>query len=342
MSVHLTDSDAAEASFDRRTLPANAAPHRVSLVTGGTDGIGRAVALRLARGGDRVLVVGRDAERGAQVLQQLRELRPGLDHAFLPADLSLLADTARLADAVRRRVGRLDALVCCAGVLSTLPEWTCEGLERSFVLNYLGRYLLALKLLRPLTRSPSGRLVLVANAGVYRDTLDFGDLQYQRGRPGLRVAARTQFANDLFAVELAERVRATRVEVTCVSPGVTRSALLRNGRGLSPLARGGLALAQRLFGQSAEQAAQTPVFLAQHAHAVATGGGFFGPGATPLRVPSRALRRDRRALLWHASERLARAHLHPAEGAEARCATPPATRTSVADLGPARLSLQGE
>ncbi len=162
----------------------NAVGERVSLVTGGTDGIGRAVALGLARGGDRVLFVGRSAEKGARVLAELREAGPGPDHAFIPADLSMLPETARVAEEVARLTDRLDAAVFCAGILSTVPEWTAEGLERNFVLNYLSRYLLARRLLPALTEAPSGRLVLVANAGMYGDTLDFGDLQHRKGRPG--------------------------------------------------------------------------------------------------------------------------------------------------------------
>ena len=211
------------------------AGERVALVTGGTDSIGRAVALGLARGGDRVLFVGRSAERGARVLAELREARPRPEHTFLPADLSLLSETARVADEVARLTDRLDAAVFCAGILSTVPEWTEEGLERNFVLNYLSRYLLARRLLPALSRAPSGRLVLVSNAGMYGDSLDLDDLQHRRGRPGIRVAGRTQFANDLLAVELADRLRGTRVEATCVFPGVTDTAIFRNARGL-PLA----------------------------------------------------------------------------------------------------------
>ena len=106
-----------------------AAGERVALVTGGTGGIGRAVALQLARGGDRVLFVGRNAERSADVLAALREARPGTDHAFLQADLSLLAETARLAEEVARRTERLDAAAFCAGILSTVPA-RAQRLER--------------------------------------------------------------------------------------------------------------------------------------------------------------------------------------------------------------------
>ena len=287
----------------------NAAGRRTSVVTGGTDGIGRAVALGLAGGGDRVLFVGRSAERGEQVLAELREILPGADHAFLPADLSLLSETARVADELARITDRLDAAVFSAGILSTVPEYTQEGLERNFVLNYLTRYLLARRLLPMLTGAPSGRLVLVSNAGVYGDTLDFDDLQHREGGPGLRVAGRTQFANDLLAVELAERVAGTRVEVTCVFPGVTDTALLRNARGLPRVVRVlGQALL-RLVASSPEDAARTPVFLAQDAGAAGTGGRFFGPKLKERAVPARASRPERRGGLWAASEEIVRPYL---------------------------------
>ena len=284
---------------------------RVALVTGGTGGIGHAVAVGLARGGDRVLFVGRDAERGARALAALREARPGVGHAFLRADLSLLSETARVADEVSRLTDRLDAAVFCAGVLSTVPEWTEEGLERSLVLNYLSRYLLARRLLPVLAEAPSGRLVFVSNAGMYGDTLDFDDLQYRRGKPGMRVAGRTQFANDLLAVELAERVSETRVEVTCVFPGVTGTDFLHNARGVPPIARLLGSAVLRLIAASPESAAQTPVYLAQDAGAAGTGGRFFGPKLKQRTVPERAQRRERRTVLWAASEELVRDHLPP-------------------------------
>jgi NAD(P)-dependent dehydrogenase (short-subunit alcohol dehydrogenase family) len=283
---------------------------RVALVTGGTDGIGRAVALRLARQGDRVLLVGRDRRRGEQALAELRAAGPDAGHELLRADLSLLAETARLADEVARRVERLDAMILCAGVLSTVPEWTHEGLERTLALNYLSRYLLARRLLPALETSPAGRLMLVANAGRYRDTLDLEDLQHRRGRPGLRVAGRTQFANDLLAVELAERLRATRVAVTCVYPGMTRTSVWRNARGVSRRVRGAADALAGAVGRTPDAAAATPALLAGGDPVVP---GFYGPRARPRRIPARARRADRRRELWTASEALVRDHL-PAAG----------------------------
>ena len=113
----------------------------VALVTGGTDGIGgRGAAAR--PWGDRVLFVGRSAERGAQVLAALQEARPAVDHVFLPADLSLLAETARVA-ARWRGTPTGWTRRCSAPAFYPRCGVDGRGLERNFVLNYLTRYLLA-------------------------------------------------------------------------------------------------------------------------------------------------------------------------------------------------------
>jgi NAD(P)-dependent dehydrogenase (short-subunit alcohol dehydrogenase family) len=273
---------------------------RRTVVVTGTGGIGRAVAVELARRGDRVLIVGRSADQGAAALAALNKAGPGAGHALLRADLALLRETALAAEQITAQADRLDAVVLCAGVFSTVAEWTDEDLERGFALNYLSRYLLLRLVLPLLAEAPAGRVVLVANPGRYRDTLDLDDLQLRRGGRGLRVAGRTQFANDLLAVELAELV-ATDV--------------FRNARGLPRPVRAAAIAVHHLIASSPAAAAQTPVFLAHDPAATGVGGGFFGPGRHRRRIPERVLRPDRRAALWAASEELVRPWLPDAESA---------------------------
>lgn len=177
------------------------------------------------------------------------------------------------------------------------------------MLNYLSRYLLARRLLPLLQASPSGRLVLVANAGRYPDTIDLDDLQHRRGRPGLVVAGRTQFANDLLAVELAERYGRDGVQVTCVYPGIVRTEVFANARGLGPVVRALVVTLNRFVGATPDEAAFTPAFLASDAGAGDRGGRFYGPRLREIHIPDRVLRPDRRAGLWAASEKLVREHL---------------------------------
>lgn len=154
--------------------------------------------------------------------------------------------------------------------------------------------------------------MLVSNAGMYPDTLNFDDLQYRNGKPGMKVAGRTQFANDLLATELAARPRGTQVDVTCVYPGLVKTGVFRNSRGLPWIARALLSLLLRLRGQAPEVAARTPVFLAQSPRAKRTGGHFYGPKVERRPVPARALLPERRDGLWAASEALVRPYLRAA------------------------------
>jgi len=282
---------------------------RTALVTGGTGGIGAAVALGVAREGWRVLIAGRDTQRGAAVVGALHAANPDADHAFLPVDLALMADTARLGRQVLQRTTHLDAVVLCAGVLATRPEWTTEGLERCLAVSYLSRHLLLQQLQPMLLTAPSGRVVLVANAGRYADTLDLEDLQYRRGRPGLRVSLRTQFANDVLAVEMAHRLRGTRMEVTCVYPGLVTTDVFRNAHGPSAGLRRLATAVNRVVGRSAADAARTPVALATDPHLVGVSGRFYGPRLTERKVPRPVLSERRRAAIWNAADELVRPHL---------------------------------
>ncbi len=255
---------------------------RTTVVTGDSGGIGQAVAAELTRRGHRVIGVARTGD--------------------VRADLALMRETARAADEILARTDRVDGVVLCAGVLSTVAEWTDEGFERTLALNYLSRFLLVQRLLPALSEAPAGRVVLVANAGKYRDSLDLGDLMLRRGGGrGLKVSGRTQFANDLFAVELAERVRGSRIAVSCVYPGPVATGVFRNARGVSGPLRTAAVAVQRLGAAAPAEGARTPVHLADDPGAT---GGFYGPRLRRRTIPGRVLRRDRRAGLWAASEGL--------------------------------------
>ena len=116
-------------------------------MTGGTDGVGKEIALGLARAGVRVLLVGRDADKGARAVTSLVAASGAPHVEFLAADLSLMRQVDRLANEVMRRVPSLRYLVHSAGIVRGRHTRTAEGVETNFAVNYLGRFALTKRLL---------------------------------------------------------------------------------------------------------------------------------------------------------------------------------------------------
>ncbi len=183
------------------------------LVTGATDGLGRALAKELVARDHDVLVHGRSQERIDATVAALGSPRV---RAYR-ADLSSLAEVRELARAVREREERLDVLVNNAGIGAHGPrEESADGLELRFAVNYLAGYLLTRELLGLLRASAPARIVNVASAG--QQALDFSDLQVERDYSGVRAYCQSKLAQILFTVDLAGELRGSGVTVTALHP----------------------------------------------------------------------------------------------------------------------------
>src|SRR5260370_17910275 len=135
-----------------------------ALVTGGTDGVGKEVAYGLARAGHRVVLVGRDADKGARVEREMRETTGNADVQFLQADLSLVREANRLADEIAARWPALHYLVHSAGIVRGRRVLTEEGIESNFAVNYVSRFALTnrlLPLLEPAGRPPEAATLAI-------------------------------------------------------------------------------------------------------------------------------------------------------------------------------------
>jgi NAD(P)-dependent dehydrogenase (short-subunit alcohol dehydrogenase family) len=183
------------------------------LVTGATDGLGRALATELVARDHDVLVHGRSQERIDQTVAELDSPRV---RAYR-ADLSSLADVRELARAVREREERLDVLVNNAGIGAHGPrEESADGLELRFAVNYLAGFVLTRELLGLLRASAPARIVNVASAG--QQALDFDDLQLERDYSGVRAYCQSKLAQILFTIDLAGELQGSGVTVTALHP----------------------------------------------------------------------------------------------------------------------------
>src|SRR5689334_5249474 len=152
------------------------------LVTGATDGLGKAVATELARTGATVLLHGRDDERGRRTLDEIAGETGSERLGWYRADLASLAEVRGLAEAVSKDHDRLDVLVNNAGIGTTLPGdgarlESADGFELRFAVNYLAAYLLTRRLLPLLVASAPARIVNVSSAG--QAEIDFDDVMLE-------------------------------------------------------------------------------------------------------------------------------------------------------------------
>ena len=207
------------------------------LITGATDGLGRALAGRLAAEGADLILHGRSAERLAPVVAETGG-RP------VAADLADLAQVRRLAAEVRDTTDRLDVLVSNAGIGSGLPTGreraeSADGHELRFAVNFLAGFLLTQELLPLLRASAPARVVHVSSLG--QAPLDFTDLMLERSYSGTQAYRQSKLAQIIAGFELAGRLPAAEVTVNSLHPGAfmpTKMVLAERGSSVDDLGSG--------------------------------------------------------------------------------------------------------
>jgi NAD(P)-dependent dehydrogenase (short-subunit alcohol dehydrogenase family) len=210
---------------------------QVILITGATDGLGKAVAADLAAAGATVLLHGRSDERGEEAMREIRELTGRDRLRFYRADLASLEQVRALADEVLDAEPRLDALVNNAGIGPTLPDGgrreSEDGHELRFAVNYLSHYLLTRRLLPLIKRSAPARIVNVASGGQW--PIDFEDVMLRRGYDGARAYAQSKLAQIMFTFDLAAELREADVTVNCLHPATYMETKMVRAAGRTPI-----------------------------------------------------------------------------------------------------------
>jgi retinol dehydrogenase-12 len=272
---------------------------KICVITGATDGIGKEAAYGLAVQGAQLLIHGRDPDKGARAVAQLRARSGNPAIEFLQADFASLADVRRLAATIIQRVPRIDVLINNAGGMFMKRAVSRDGYELTFAVNHLAPFLLTQLLRGVLQSSAPARIITTASDAHKGVTLDFDDLQSTRKYSALRVYGRSKLANILFTRALAKRLAGTAVTATCMHPGFVRTSF---GRDMGLISRSLFNLVAR-FARSPEKGAETLVYLASSTAVEGVSGGYYidcGPA-----TPSAAAQDDEAAeRLWRVSENL--------------------------------------
>jgi NAD(P)-dependent dehydrogenase (short-subunit alcohol dehydrogenase family) len=252
---------------------------RVAVITGASSGIGLETAKAFATMGWHVIGQGRDAERSARAQAEIGAAAANGGKAdFLRANLSLMADTKRLADEIKALTGRIDVLINNAGGVRDQRYVTSEGMEETFSANHFAPFLLTRELM-PLMEAtaaesaPGAVRVIAVSSQAYLQPvggLNWGDIQHLEGDfAASSVYCEAKLANQLFNVELDRRVREKGIVSQALVPGVVHTNFASHG---DQNMQGYLKDAE---GLTPQQVAQTLVWMATADETGAPGGRMF-------------------------------------------------------------------
>lgn len=265
---------------------------RVILVTGSTDGIGKATALDLARRGEKVLLHGRNSDKGQVVLDEIKRSTGNDGLEFFKADLSSQRQVRRLASDIKGSHNKLDVLINNAGTYLPERRLTEDVMEMTFAVNYLAPFLLTHELLDVLEKSEPSRIINVASIAHWNAKLDWNNLHGEKWYDGFQAYALSKLCIILFTYALSRRLRGANVTVNCLHPGVIKTKLLYAGFGNYP-------------GATPEKGARTPVYLATSPEVEGISGKYF-ENCKPGRSSPVSYDETMQERLWQVSKRLAK------------------------------------
>jgi NAD(P)-dependent dehydrogenase (short-subunit alcohol dehydrogenase family) len=217
---------------------------RTILITGATDGLGRALAGRLAAEGASLILHGRDQARLDAAASEIAADSSGVTPATVLADFADLAQVRAMAEQVRSLTDRLDVLVSNAGIGSGEPAGrersvSQDGYELRFAVNYLAGFLLTLELLPLLRASAPARIINVASLG--QAPIDWDDVMIESHYSGSRAYGQSKLAQITSGFTLAGMLPAAEVTVNSLHPSTympTKMVLQEIGHSFDSLARG--------------------------------------------------------------------------------------------------------
>ena len=247
------------------------------LVTGANSGLGYESVRVLGLRGATVFVAARNQNKAEQTVQRLRKAAPGVTQELVPVvcELTDFDSIIACAEVVRRTGGQLDALICNAGIMAIPELEIVRGLEKQFVVNYLGHFLLAGALAPELARAPGGRLVTLASGLIDKapeSGIDFDNLDGSRGYDPMQAYGRSKLAMAIMAMNFSRRFAGDAGSANTLRPGVIQTELFRD---LPWYMRAGMFVTGWAWTKSVAEGAATQCFVATHPAVKNVSGKFF-------------------------------------------------------------------
>lgn len=306
VDTSLPNSDFGAASTaEEVTAGMDLSAHRV-LVTGCNSGLGYETMRVLALRGAHVIGTGRTLEKAEVACASVDGETTPL--ALELADFQSVVDCAA---AIRSRDLVPDILICNAGINTFGDLELVSGIEKMFVVNFLGHFLLVDHLLPAMRSAGSGRIVHVGSQSAYSQApavgIDFDNLRGEGRFDAQEAYGRSKLANALFSLELARRLEGSGITSNVIHPGLVKTNIART-------APGWLRTAFDLFGgviaKTPAQGAATQVYVATNP-ALSNVTGTYFEDCNPVRVSGdhHVFDTEMAARLWRVAEQMTDGYL---------------------------------
>ncbi len=204
--------------------------NKTILITGATDGIGKATAELLANSGYEIIIHARNSEKGEKTSNEIQRKTGNTAVKYVAADFGKLSDIDNMVNELYSNTEKIDVLINNAGVYREERNILPNGLEESFMINYLAHFYLTTKLLPQLKESEQARIINVSSM-IHGGTIDFNNLQGEIYFSGDSAYSLSKLCNILFTYKLADKLKDSRITVNAAHPGVINTKLLIAGWG---------------------------------------------------------------------------------------------------------------
>lgn len=204
---------------------------KTMLITGATEGVGKATARALAQQGHRLILHGRNTDKLNAVVAEIKAATGNANLHPIVADFTSLAAVRQMADTIRQEYDHLDVLINNAAAMFSSRTVSADGFERMIAVNYFAVYVLTENLLPLLKAAPSARIVMLSSVGYKSAKPNFDDFFAERSYAMQRDYFNSKLYDLYYALDLAERLRPDGIVVNAVHPGGVRTQLARDFRG---------------------------------------------------------------------------------------------------------------
>ena len=201
--------------------------NKTVVISGATNGIGKAATLELAKQGPKLLLIYRNQELADSLVAEIKRVSPDASIEIIYCDFSEQSSIRKCAQEIISSQDKIDVLINNAGVVNTSYHETSEGIENTFAVNHLGYFLLTNLLLSKIKRPEESRIINVSSAAhSFVKDMNWKNINFTGNfGKGMKVYAQSKLANLLFTRHLAIKLSTDNISVNAIHPGGVNTAL---------------------------------------------------------------------------------------------------------------------